>query len=487
MSGEIDWPVEYSREVLVGNLERSVAVCTLWSDKNYVAGQVGIENVVVIGNLYSHGPGIEGVVRNILANPSIRTIVVAGKDKSQSAETLLNLSRLGVEISKLGWIIPGPEGVKEDDLPPGRRFLDKEVPLEAIDDFRANVAVLDMRGKSWQEVSELVLSSDANTMPFAEPRVFPKSQPDASVQILTGEDVGFIARGSKPHEVWLEILRTIRKFGHIGESQWTSGSQELLNFVAVLDGELEEMMSWPGWVGHSPTSVIQYSRQLIEGVAIDKDDSYAYGERMRVRRGDQIGFLIKQLKKKPFSRSMMIDLWDVEKDWFGRPESPPCLTQAWFRVFKGRLCATFVYRSHDMFGAWIKNAVGDRLLQAYVSNAAELPLGSTTIISNSAHIYDHDFAQVDDLLNKHKLRWEFVEDPRGNVIITTEGKIITVRHENRSGTITTFKGKSALKLYKEIWKAGLVSTVEHGMYVGFELSRAEESVKRGFQFIQDQA
>ena len=94
MTAEVKtWPVEYKNELLLGNQDKSIAVCSLWSDREYVAGKVGVDNVVVVGNLYSHGPGIEGIVRNVLANPSIRGIVIAGKDKSQSADTLVQFSR----------------------------------------------------------------------------------------------------------------------------------------------------------------------------------------------------------------------------------------------------------------------------------------------------------------------------------------------------------------------------------------------------------
>ena len=485
MSTEIkNWPVEYKQELLLGDLGKSIAICTLWSDREFVAGRVGVENAAVFGNLYSHGPGIEGIVRNILANPAIRTIVLAGKDKSRSAETLAQFFNNGVEKTDLGWTINRPDAIGENDLPPGMRTIDEAIPIEAIETLRRSVEVIDLRGKSWQEVGKQVANSRTN-IPFAEPAVYPKTE--SKVEIMKGEDVGFVFRGDKPEEVWLEILRTIRQFGHIGETQWTSNSQEVLNMVATLDGDMGRMMSWPNWVGHSPESVVEYSKQLIKGVALDSEDSYAYGERMRVRKGDQIGFLIEQLKEKPHSRSMVVDLWDVEKDWFGRPESPPCLTQAWFRMFQGKLCLTVSYRSNDMYGAWIKNVTGDRLLQSYVAQEAGVPLGSTTIISYSAHIYEHDFAQIDSLLKQHPLRWQFIEDPRGNFIITVEDAKIVTRHENRSGAITILKGISAQSLYKEIWARKLLLLPEHAMYIGSELNRAEESIRHSKDFIQDEA
>ena len=82
---EFGWPVEFGKELLVGNPNKPVGICSLWSDKEHAGGRVDLQNVAVIGNLYSHGPGIEGILRNVLANPKIRTIVVAGKNKNQRA------------------------------------------------------------------------------------------------------------------------------------------------------------------------------------------------------------------------------------------------------------------------------------------------------------------------------------------------------------------------------------------------------------------
>lgn len=321
--------------------------------------------------------------------------------------------------------------------------------------------------------------------PFAEPAVYPKTESRA--EIMRGEDMGFVFRGERPHEVWMEILRTIRQFGYKGESRYTSSTQELLTIVAVLDGDLSQMMKWPEWVGHSPSAVREYSKQLINGVRLDADDTYAYGERMRVRKGDQIGALIDKLRKNPYDRGYVINLWDVDTDFMGDPHSPPCLTQAWFRVYRDKLSANFSYRSHDMYGAWIKNTMGDRLLQAYVAEKAGIPLGPTTVISYSAHMYEHDLPQIDGLLEHNQPQWKFIEDPRGNVIVGVEDGQITVRHENPSGAITTLRGTSAVRLYKEIWARKLILLLDHAMYVGHELARAERSLREGRDFQQDNA
>ena len=364
------------------------------------------------------------------------------------------------------------------------RTVDKAIPYEAIQNLRQNVEVIDLRNRDWQDV-EGAVAGYGQKPAFSEPLVYPKTE--SKVEVMRGEDVGFVFRGEQPQEVWMEILRTIRQFGFRGESRYTSSTQELLNVVAVLDGDMGKMMNWPGWVGHSPDAVRNYSQQLINGVRLDADDTYAYGERMRVRRGDQIAHIIQRLKTKPYDRGLLVDLWDVDTDFFGSTQSPPCLTQAWFRVYQDRLCANFSYRSHDMYGAWIKNAMGDRLLQAHVANEVDMPLGKTSVISYSAHVYEHDFNQIDGLIKDRPLKWKFAEDPRGNFIVGVEGGQIIVRHENRSGAVTTLKGSSSEKLYKDIWSKKLILLPDHAMYIGHELANAEASIKEGKDYEQDKA
>ena len=54
MKAEVEnWPVEYGKELLVGNPQKPVAVCSLWSDREFVAGRVGVENVAVMVAFFS--------------------------------------------------------------------------------------------------------------------------------------------------------------------------------------------------------------------------------------------------------------------------------------------------------------------------------------------------------------------------------------------------------------------------------------------------
>lgn len=478
------WPVEYQKELLIGDPRKSVAVCSLWSDKEYISRQVGLENVALVGNLYSHGPGIEGIIRNLLANPGIQRILVVGKDRTRSAETLLTFAKRGVEKTDLGWTIPLPIGISESELPPGKRTIDSAIPQSAIDGLRARLEILDLRGQELAKAQQLARDYGP-TQPLSEPAVYPKSVPP--VQIMRGEDLGFVFRGANPVNVWLEILRTIRRFGSNAASQWTSATQELLNVMAVLDGDLEPMLDLPDWVGLSRQSIDEYAAHLIHGEKIDAGDSYTYGERLHFSHGDQVAHLIQQLREQPYNRALYLNLWDEAKDFYHPKPVPPCLTHAWFRVFQNRLAANFGYRSHDIQSAWLKNTLGLRLLQNHVAKAAGLELGPTTMISYSAHIYEHDFSQIDQILETRPLVWQFTEDARGNLIITVADGQIVVRHENSSGSVTIISGTSALLLTKELWAKQLISKVDHALYIGYELGRAEQCLRAGKPYNQDQA
>jgi thymidylate synthase (methanogen type) len=470
----IEWPVEHKRELLLGDLNKSVALCTLWSEKEFVAGQVGLQNVMLLGNLYSHAPGVEAIVRNVLANPAIRTIVVAGKDKTRSAETLNEFFRTGVTQNDFGLLIRKPDDISSEELPVGKRTIDSAIPTEEIARLRANVELIDLRGQSWDTVKNRILSVGYK-LPFAEGKVFPKTE--SKIEILSGEKIGWIFRGDDCQEVWLEILRTIRKFGITTGSDYSTKTQEVSNVMTVINGSLDNIAP----------HIIEYSKQLIHPSDIEGGDTYNYGYRMRKHNGDQIAKVITILKENPHSRRIFVDLWDVKKDLFGNNQNPPCMTQVVFRFLDNKLTATFNYRSHDMVGAWIMNALGDRLLQAYIATESGIQLGETTIISNSAHIYENVFSEVDLLLRSNQRRWEFTEDPRGNFIITTENDEIVVRHENNSGAINILTGSSAESLYKEIWKRGLISLVDHSLYIGYVLSKAESAVRNGEPFDQDKA
>src|SRR5207249_4313102 len=90
-------------------------------------------------------------------------------------------------------------------------LIDKELPPWAIDEFRRNVTLIDLRGTTDAgQIRETI--SKLNPLPaFGQPRFFP-STPAAS-QAFPSEKAGFTERGKRVADTWLRLLGSVLRFG----------------------------------------------------------------------------------------------------------------------------------------------------------------------------------------------------------------------------------------------------------------------------------
>src|SRR3989344_6725786 len=125
------WPIYFKNNLHIGDTESSVGVATLWTKRELIADHIDKSKYNLIGQLYSK-KGINFVIRNILAKPHIRHIVVCGSDLSGSGQAFINLIEKGLDADNK--II----GVND-------AFIEKEIDRDAIETFRKNVEVIDLR------------------------------------------------------------------------------------------------------------------------------------------------------------------------------------------------------------------------------------------------------------------------------------------------------------------------------------------------------
>jgi tetrahydromethanopterin S-methyltransferase subunit A len=117
-----------------------VAVCTLTDDRLVTAiTREAPESVAVVGTLQTENLGIERLITNVVANPSVRFLIVAGADSRDvvghlPGQSLLALARSGVD--ERGRIIGAH----------GKRPVLRNIALEAIEHFRRSVEVVDLVG-----------------------------------------------------------------------------------------------------------------------------------------------------------------------------------------------------------------------------------------------------------------------------------------------------------------------------------------------------
>lgn len=141
-----------------------VAVCTLNSET--LANQLGEsspEGLSIVGTLHTENLGIERIIRNVLANPHIRRLIVCGEDTQQAVGHLPGQSLVSLVANGMD------EGVRIRGAR-GRRPLLKNVSREQVDAFVHQVAVLPLIGEADAEVLRraIILQAASAPGPFQE-------------------------------------------------------------------------------------------------------------------------------------------------------------------------------------------------------------------------------------------------------------------------------------------------------------------------------
>ena len=477
----MEWPLFFKDDLVLGNLESCVAICTLWTKKDLIVGKIPNEKFSVCGNLYTQS-GINYLIKNILANPKIRYIILCGSDLTGSGEALLNF--IGRGIDENGKIMGS------------QAYIDQNIPSDLLEKFRENVKIIDMRGRE-NQIENIILTLN-KLPPFMEPVFLTK--PETKTDVMYSSDVGFNVEGKTISDVWLKILDLILKFGEEKETEYKIKQKELLDVIAVIDKEDEKI---PSWLGITEKDLEKYYRSFFSERK-DTGVEYTYGERLfkytlshvpdkwagEVESTfNQIEHAIKKLRESPYTRRAVAFTWKHEVD--ADSKNPPCLTQITWNIKNGLLYQTSIFRSHDIFGAWLINAFALRKLQKDISMRLGLDVGSLIIISNSAHVYENNWDDAVDRVKKHYSEGEveFEPDKRGYIIILVENGEIVVQHHLLDGRKTKFefRGKNAQSLYRKVLHENLISKLDHAAYVGCELAKAEACIKEGKKYVQDTA
>jgi thymidylate synthase len=482
------WPIFQRDKILIGNEKSPLAICTLWSRKeDFLA--LSKDEYSIIGNLYTND-GITYLIKNILANPRIKYIVVCGLDLSGTGESLINFFKYGID-----------ENYKVIN---SEAFIDDSIPKEKIEVLRKNIEVVDLRNEEnvLEKIKEISRRLPKEADFFMEP-IFLEEKREVS-KSLTSQDVVFRVEGKTLAETWLKILDMVLKFGEVKESEYGIKQKEVLDVIAVVKniGEI------PEYFPVSQKTLEEYSRQFFTREK-PKGVDYTYGERLfglelnlphsvkeyiqpQILKEakiilNQVDLIIKKLKSKRFTRRAIAVTWRHEIDSIS--ENPPCLIEIIWNVKNDKLHQTCTFRSHDVWGAWIFNAFALRNLQNEIAKELKIETGNLIILSVSAHIYENNWEQAENLVKKYQRNKliEFENDPRGYFLIKIENGEIVVEHRLFDGRKSgyEFRGKSAEELYKKIVNENLISKFDHAAYLGKELARAEIALKEGKEYSQE--
>lgn len=135
------------------------------------------------------------------------------------------------------------------------------------------------------------------------------------------------------------------------------------------------------------------------------DGSRTIGQRYGavVKKHDIIAKILKQLEENPWNRRNVISLWDYEA-FEETGGLLPCAFQTMFDVRRvdGNiyLDATLTQRSNDMLVAHHINAMQYVALQMMIAKHFGWKVGKFFYFINNLHIYDNQFEQANELLNR---------------------------------------------------------------------------------------
>lgn len=465
------WPIFYKNELKIGNLESCVGICTLWTKKEIIYSKIPEEKYAACGNLYTV-QGINPMLKNILANPRIRKIILCGADLTKSGEALINFIRHGIDENRK---IVGSSG-----------FIDDNIPDELVEKLRSSIEIVDLRGKE-NEIIEALKGEEP--VPFMEPVII--SEVDTITSETYTEETAFRVSGKTISDAWLKMLDIVMKFGEKKSTEYNMMQKEILNLTAVVedDGRISK------WLPITEEDLDNYYANFF-GKAEDFGVTYTYGERLYSyplqagNKFNQIDYAASYLRKNKDTRRAIAFVWNVGLDSFIGNE-PPCITQISWSVKSNKLYQTAIIRSNDIFGAWPINAFGLRKIQKEVSEKAGLESGPLTTVSASAHVYENNWKESERILNRFYRNKQMLleEDRNGYFVIRIENDEIIMEHRVPDGRKSPyeFRGKKARVLYKQILNENLVSRMDHAAYLGYELARAEAALKEGRHFIQDEA
>jgi thymidylate synthase len=483
-------PLYFGGKLTIINPHGAIGVVTLWSKVDYVierCRQAGVDldpatsPIAVFGNLY--GNGLREMLRNLLYNPQIQTLLLCGNDRSGSREELENFFSQGIEpvadapirfLAAQGmvsspWRIKGTHRVIDSLVTPDR-FI--ETPwLKYLGDPQEDKIIREIENffATLQTRAITELKRRQEPLPEVEVEHFP-SNPRSHLVV---QDTILAA--------WKDVLHLLSRFGQ--RVTLKKGERlELQHVKVVVEKPRFEADEKLQAVNLDPRKMRGYQEEIISG-DLRADETYNYGHRLRSYFNlDTLAACAARLKRDPEDRKSYLTLWDNTRD-LGPVEGRPCLVSLYFRRFEGKLTLSATFRTHNAMDAYPMNLYGLMAIQKWVAQEAGLAPGALVVISHSLGLDPKELDRALLIIGTRPFKVRL--DPMGYFRITLDGKDILVEHRFEDVTLKEYRGKKAERLQHEIARDLALSDLNHAIYLGRQLARAEIALKEGREFVQE--
>jgi thymidylate synthase len=477
------------------NPRGAIGVVTLWSRPEYVRDrfrEAGMDldpttsPIAVFGTLY--GNGLRELLRNLLYNPQLQVLLICGHDRSGSRQELLNFFHLGlepVEKSVIQFASAAGQAQAPVRIRGTRRLIDPLVdpgmfaqrPLELIDlgDPKEEGTLIRVREflAAWRPQPDYQPQRPAREEVPPLPRVraeYLPSNPRGHQIVATG-----------PLEAWLEVVFRLTRFGR--PVRLLKGERLELQNLKVVVEEPEKITPQELAAHHLDADKFEKYYQEFLSAKMRPDETYRYGHRLRAYFGvDAVAAAAVRLAADPEDRKAYFTLWDNTRDLTGK-ESRPCLVSVFFRKFGEKLTLTATFRTHNALDAWLMNFYGLMRLQEEVAARAGLPRGAITVLSHSISLDPRELDRALTLAGTRVFKMSL--DPQGYFRVTLDGGEILVEHRVEDVTLKEYRGRTAVGLQHQLARDLAVSDINHAMYLGRQLAKAEMALKEGREYVQD--
>jgi thymidylate synthase len=484
-------PLYFADQLTMLNPVGTVGIVTLWSRVDYVLRRLEAKGVdlnpqtspiAALGTLY--GNGLRELLRNLLYNPQIDTLLILGRNRSGSAEELVAFFRDGLEPHGGGPVTyeaepgyPTPISMK---IRGTTRILDS---LLRPEDFQRPVRLVVPGNAREQEdvdrVAEFLADYRSSSTGLPERKRIPL--PRVRVSIYPSNPRLHTICASDALSAWKELIFRLYRFG-IPVQLAKGDRRELQNVKVVVERPDRLPVEALDRYGLSESHLECYQRSIMSP-DLAPDETYAYGHRLKAYFGlDGIDCAIDRLRKDPEDRKSYVALWDARRD-LQSPKGHPCLVSLYFRVFQEKLTLTAVFRTHNALDAWLVNFYGLMAIRSHVAGQIGRAPGAITIFSHSITI---DTKQTDRAaLIAAEAEFHYTEDPTGYFRVTLDGDAVLVEHRLGDVTLKVYRHSKASHIQHEIYRDCAVSDISHAIYLGRQLARAEMCLREGKEFIQE--
>jgi thymidylate synthase len=305
--------------------------------------------------------------------------------------------------------------------------------------------------------------------------------PEVELDYFPSNPRGHVVVRDTPLAAWKEMLHLMTRFGQ--RVILKKGDRLELQHVKVVvekpQFEGEEQLR----AAHlDPERLRRYQEEILRG-ELRPDETYHYGHRLRTYFGlDTLAACADRIKKDPEDRKSYVALWDTSRDLTVK-EGRPCLVSLFFRKFEGKLTLSAIFRTHNAMDAWLLNVYGLMAIQDYVAKRVKLVPGAIVVISHSLGLDPKELDRAMMIIGQRPFKVNL--DPMGYFRITLDEREIIVEHRFEDVTLKEYRGKTAVSLQHQIARDVALSDINHAIYLGRQLAKAEMALKDGREFVQD--